>query len=118
MTPAPATRRAPIFAALGDPTRLRIVDRLGRAGPASITTLTRGTSLTRQAVTKHLAVLAEAGLVHDARRGRERVWALDAAPLREVAEWVEQYRAQWEDRLDRLEAFLQTLPPETQEEDP
>lgn len=116
MPPAPASRRAPIFAALGDPTRLRIVDRLGHGGPASISSLTRGSALTRQAVTKHLAVLAEVGLVHDRRRGRERLWALDPAPLRELAEWIDQYRAQWEDRLDRLEAYLQTLPEETPDE--
>lgn len=110
MTPAATVRRAPVFAALGDPTRLRLVERLGREGPASITTLTAGTPLTRQAVTKHLAVLAAAGLVHDERRGREHLWALDAAPLRDAAEWLEQYRVEWEDRLDRLEDFLAASP--------
>lgn len=108
MTPATSSpaRSAPVFAALGDPTRLRLVERLGRHGPASITALTAGTALTRQAVTKHLGVLAAAGLVHDERRGREHLWALDAAPLRDAAEWLEQYRVEWESRLDRLEAFL------------
>lgn len=114
----PSTRPAPIFAALGDPTRLQLVDRLGRRGPASISALTRGTAMSRQAVTKHLRVLADAGLVADTRQGREHVWALRAAPLREVAEWVEQYRAQWEERLDRLESYLATLPPEPQDEQP
>lgn len=67
--------------------------------------------MTRQALTKHLEVLADAGLVRDYRRGRERVWALEAAPLREVAEWLEQYRVLWEERLDRLEAFLARTKP-------
>ena len=106
-----AARPAPVFAALGDPTRLRLVDRLRREGPSSTSALRSGTPITRQAVTKHLEVLAEAGLVRDERRGRERVWALEAAPLREVAEWVEQYRALWEERLDRLEAFLARTKP-------
>lgn len=107
-----AARRAPIFAALGDPTRLQIVERLGRGGAASIATLTAGTPMSRQAVTKHLAVLAASGLVRDERRGREHVWSLEPAPLREVAAWASQYQAQWEARFDRLETFLQTQPTE------
>lgn len=109
MTVAAPTLR--VFAALGDPTRLRIVERLHEVPELSIHGLTEGTSLTRQAVTKHLRVLAAAGLVRDVRRGRERMWALDGAPLRDVAAWVETYRRHWEDRFDRLDAFLQSQKP-------
>ena len=67
---------APVFAALGDETRLRLVSRLCAGGPASIARLTAASSVTRQAITKHLQVLAGAGLVRSTRRGRERVWEL------------------------------------------
>jgi DNA-binding transcriptional ArsR family regulator len=67
---------APIFAALGDATRLYVVSRLSNEGPLSITQLTEGSEVTRQAVTKHLGVLATAGLVYVFRQGRERVWEL------------------------------------------
>ena len=70
---------APIFAALGDETRLRIVARLSTDGPMSITRLTAGASVTRQAVTKHLQVLAGAGLACSSRSGRERLWELERA---------------------------------------
>src|SRR5437764_4240343 len=72
---------APLFAALGDATRLALLDRLGTSGPQSITRLTAGSAVTRQAITKHLQILAEAGLVHDTRRGREHIWALDTDRL-------------------------------------
>ena len=72
---------APVFAALGDETRLRIIAKLSVEGPLSITQITDGETVTRQAITKHLAVLAEAGLVHDTRAGRERRWELDLTPL-------------------------------------
>ena len=75
---------APLFAALGDATRLALLDRLGTGGPQSITRLTAGSAVTRQAITKHLQVLAGAGLVHDTRRGRERIWALDTSRLDEA----------------------------------
>src|SRR3989441_12795277 len=70
-------RTAPVFAALGDETRLALVARLSSDGPLSITRLTAGSAVTRQAVTKHLDVLAMAGLVSDVRRGRERIWELE-----------------------------------------
>src|ERR1700682_4254371 len=71
------SRAAPVFAALGDETRLALVARLSSEGPLSITRLTAGSAVTRQAVTKHLDVLATAGLVSDVRRGRERLWELE-----------------------------------------
>lgn len=108
----PTVRPDPrLFAALGDETRLRLVDRL-RAMPAlSTSALASGTSITRQAVTKHLEVLADVGLVSDVRRGRERIWSLEAAPLRDVAAWVEAFRAIWEARFDRLDTFLRDTDP-------
>lgn len=111
MTPAsaPASRRAPVFAALGDPTRLRLLERLGRTSGLSISALTADSGITRQAVTKHLRVLSRAGLVHDAPHGRERVYTADAAPLREVAAWIDEYRAHWEASFQRLDEYLQTL---------
>ena len=70
---------APVFAALGDPTRLALVNRLSTEGPLSITRLTTGSSISRQAITKHLHVLADARLVRDRREGREHLWELDPA---------------------------------------
>lgn len=78
------TGSAPIFAALGDETRLRLVARLCAGGPQSIARLTVGSQVTRQAVAKHLLVLADAGLVRGVRQGRERRWALNPERL-EVA---------------------------------
>lgn len=106
-----------LFAALADPTRLALIDHLRRAPSASITELTADTTLTRQAVTKHLAVLAEADLVRSARDGRERRWTLHAAPLAALSAWSTEVRAEWEARFDRLEAFLSTSPT-IPEEDP
>src|SRR5215510_5039124 len=74
-------RAAPVFAALGDETRLALVARLCADGPQSIARLTSGSAVTRQAITKHLGVLADAGVVHDLRRGRERIWDLDTRRL-------------------------------------
>src|SRR5579871_3243544 len=79
---------APVFAALGDETRLKIVARLCAGGPRSIAGITEGTAVTRQAVTKHLHVLAGAGLVRGVRRGRERIWELDARRLEEARRYL------------------------------
>jgi DNA-binding transcriptional ArsR family regulator len=93
---------APLFAALGDETRLSIVSRLGAAGPTSIATLTEGTGVTRQAVTKHLHVLAQAGLVRSARAGRERVWELEPHRLLLARRFIERIALLWDERLERL----------------
>ena len=98
---------APLFAALGDETRLAVVARLSAAGPLSIARLTNGSTVTRQAITKHLNVLAEAGLVHDVRRGRERIWELDPDRLEEVHRWLDRIAAQWDEALNRLKAFVE-----------
>jgi DNA-binding transcriptional ArsR family regulator len=98
---------APVFAALGDETRLRLVARLGTEGPLSIARLTRGTDVTRQAVTKHLHVLADAGLALGTRQGRERLWQLDPAPLEEARRYLDLVAEQWDAALERLRAAVE-----------
>lgn len=95
-----------IFSALADPTRLELVERLQRADALATTELAEGTGLTRQAVKKHLDVLAHAGLVQGTRDGRRRLWRLDPAPLSSVQNWAEGIRTQWEARFDQLDALL------------
>jgi DNA-binding transcriptional ArsR family regulator len=91
-----------VFAALGDPTRLRLIARLGKEGPLSITRLTTGTDVTRQAVTKHLHVLAGAGLARGTRRGRERLWQIEPQPLEEARRFLGLISRQWDEALARL----------------
>jgi DNA-binding transcriptional ArsR family regulator len=98
---------APIFAALGDPTRLRIVARLCSGGPASIMRLTEGAEVSRQAVTKHLRALEEAGLVRSDRAGRESVWELQPKRLEDVRAYLEQISQQWDETLGRLRTFVE-----------
>ena len=98
---------APVFAALGDETRLRLVSRLSSGGPASIARLTAGSSVTRQAITKHLQVLAGAGLVHGRRRGRERVWELRPHRFEQARQSLESISRQWDEALGRLKAFVE-----------
>lgn len=98
---------APVFAALGDRTRLKVVARLGAGGPMSIRRLTEGTRVTRQAVTKHLHVLARAGLVRHRRRGRERIWALEPQPLEEARLWLDAISRQWDEGLERLRRHVE-----------
>ena len=101
------TRAAPVFAALGDQTRIRLVARLGAEGPLSITQLTAGTDVTRQAVTKHLEVLAGAGLARSAPKGRERLWQLRPEPLDEVRRCLDLISRRWDESLARLKAALE-----------
>lgn len=79
---------APVFAALGDETRLRIISRLGDDGPLSITQLTANFNVTRQAITKHLHVMEEAGLVRNARYGRESVWQLERRRIEDARHYL------------------------------
>jgi DNA-binding transcriptional ArsR family regulator len=102
-----ATQAAPIFAALGDSTRLRLVHRLSAGGPMSIARLTEGGSVSRQAVTKHLLVLADAGLAKHSRLGRETVWELEARPLESVRAHLDGIAAEWGAALDRLKRFVE-----------
>lgn len=98
---------APVFAALGDETRLRILAKLSTGGPLSITQITDGEGVTRQAITKHLAVLAEAGLVRDARTGRERRWKLELAPLDTARMCLDLVSQRWDQRLERLRSLVE-----------
>lgn len=101
------TRGAPVFAALGDETRLRILSKLSSGGPLSITQLTDGEAVTRQAITKHLGVLEEAGLVRGARSGREVRWELDLAPLDTARSCLDQVSRRWDERLERLRRIVE-----------
>jgi DNA-binding transcriptional ArsR family regulator len=107
--PDDLTAAAPVFAALGDETRLGIVTRLSAEGPLSITRLTAGGGVTRQAVTKHLHVLALAGLAHSSQMGRERIWELEPRPLLTAGECLNQISAQWDEALARLRRFVEQL---------
>lgn len=98
---------APVFAALGDETRLELVARLGSEGPLSIARLTERTTITRQAVAKHLRVLEGAGLVQGSRDGRESVWQLRKKRLEEAQQHLEAISRQWDDTLERLRAFVE-----------
>lgn len=105
--PMPRADAAPLFAALGDPTRLSLVIKLGRGEATSIATLSADTRLTRQAVTKHLRVLEKAGLVSNVRVGRERRFRLCPAPLAEASEWLAEIAGHWDNALLRLQAHVE-----------
>ncbi len=98
---------APVFAALGDATRLSLLAKLSAGRPRSISQLTGGTALTRQAVTKHLGVLERAGIVHGVRRGREKLFQFDPEPVRQAGEYLDAVSARWDDALARLKAFVE-----------
>jgi DNA-binding transcriptional ArsR family regulator len=98
---------ASIFAALGDETRLRLITVLCLGGAMSITQLTSGTDLTRQAITKHLDVLAGAGLVRDVKVGRERLWEFEPAQLDEARRSLEAIAQQWDHALDKLKLAVE-----------
>src|SRR4051794_12623598 len=98
---------APLFAALGDETRLRLIAALCAGGALSIAQLTSGTDITRQAVTKHLHVLAEAGLVRDLKVGRERRWEFEPAHLEEARRSLEVIAQQWDHALAKLKLAVE-----------
>jgi len=99
---------ARLFASLGDETRLRLVSRLSRSGPLSISRLTEDSKVTRQAITKHLRVMERAGLVHSARHGRESVWQLERQRLEDGGRYLETISTQWDKALLRLQSFVET----------
>ncbi len=101
------SRAAPVFAALGDETRLALVAQLSSEGPLSITRLTAGSAVTRQAITKHLSVLATAGLVSDVWRGRERIWELEPEQMKAARTYLEHVSKRWDEALDRLKKFVE-----------
>ena len=96
-----------MFAALGDETRLSLVSRLCDRGPMSITQLSTGFPITRQAITKHLRVMERAGLVGSTQRGREIVWEIEKRRLAEARRHLETISAQWDETLGRLQAFVE-----------
>jgi DNA-binding transcriptional ArsR family regulator len=98
---------ARIFAALGDPTRLKLVALLCAGGAFSITQLTSNTEISRQGVTKHLQVLSQAGVVRDVKAGRERLWQLEPGQIEEAKRTLEVIGKQWEATLGRLKAFAE-----------
>ena len=96
-----------MFAALGDETRLALLARLADGMPRSISELTSGSRLTRQAITKHLRVLENVGVVRHARRGRESQFAFDPQPLVGIQEYLEGVSTQWDEALSRLKSFVE-----------
>jgi len=98
---------AVLFAALGDPTRIRLLDRLSTNGRESTTQLCERADVTRQAITKHLTVLADAGLVRDERRGRERLWSLEPKRLEDARRHLDRVSEQWDEALGRLTRHLE-----------
>jgi DNA-binding transcriptional ArsR family regulator len=101
-------KSAPLFAALGDATRLRLIAVLCAEGAMSIAQLTSGTDITRQAVTKHLQVLANAGLVRDIKVGRERLWEFERARLEEARRSLDLIAQQWDHALMKLKLALES----------
>ncbi len=102
-----ANKHAEVFAALGDETRLTIVQTLSNGQPVSISLLTKGTNLTRQAVTKHLSVLEHAGVVSSVRSGRENLFVLNPRPIKDLQEYLDVVAGQWDDALSRLKVFVE-----------
>jgi DNA-binding transcriptional ArsR family regulator len=98
---------APVFAALGDENRLRLLARLGGGEPMSISRLTTGSGITRQGVTKHLRVLAGVGLVRSSRRGKESLWHLERRRLEEARQSLDLISRQWDESLGRLKLFVE-----------
>lgn len=98
---------APLFAALGDRTRLALVARLSAGGPDSIAGLAAKAAVSRQAIRKHLDVLKAAGLARSAWRGREHVWKIEPARLDEARDYLDRISAQWDAALARLKHFVE-----------
>lgn len=106
--PARLRESAPVFAALGDPTRLRLVARLCADGPLSITRLSEDVDVTRQAVTKHLAALEAAGLARARREGRTQIWQLDTHRLAQARQTLDYISGQWDAAIERFRAFVES----------
>jgi len=98
---------APLFAALGDETRLALLAQLSAGRPRSISQLTRGSTLTRQAITKHLRVLESVGIVHGVRAGRESLFEFDPQPIVELKQYLDRVSEQWDQALGRLKSFVE-----------
>jgi len=106
-TAASRQSHAPVFAALGDRTRLALVTKLCNGQRHSISELTEGSRLTRQAITKHLRVLEGAGIVHGVRAGRESLFAFDPKPIQGIKEYLDFISERWDQALGRLRSFVE-----------
>jgi DNA-binding transcriptional ArsR family regulator len=106
-TAAKRRLRAPIFAALGDDTRLSLIAKLSAGQPYSISQLTQGSRLTRQAITKHLRVLESVGIVRSVHRGRESLFEFDPKPIEETRKYLDFVSEQWDQTLSRLKSFVE-----------
>jgi DNA-binding transcriptional ArsR family regulator len=105
-----------IFTALADPTRRQLLAKLAESSPKTATQLAAEYPITRQAILKHLTILAEAGLVTVQQQGRDKQYTLTPEPLGEVEQWVEAISARWEARLLRLKVLLETTERDKNEE--
>lgn len=103
-------RVTPLFAALSDPTRLQLVERLSRDGPQSISSLAENATVSRQAVTKHLLALEETGLATSRREGRKRIFELRPERLAAAHRYLDRIARQWDEALDRLRAYVEDEP--------
>src|SRR5262245_60910356 len=99
--------QVPVFVAWGDETRLALVAKLSGGQPCSISQLTKGSKLTRQAITKHLRVLENVGIVHCVHVGRESLFEFDPTPIAEMREYLDFVSEQWDHALGRLKSFLE-----------
>jgi DNA-binding transcriptional ArsR family regulator len=98
---------ADVFRAIADPTRRAIMERLRRGGPAPVNALAAEFAQSRPSISKHLRVLNEARMVSEQRAGRERIYRIEPATLRQVDDWIDDYRSLWQDNLDRLKNYLE-----------
>jgi DNA-binding transcriptional ArsR family regulator len=105
--PAPKPELAQLFAALGEPTRLGLVDRLRDGSEQSIATMATGLPISRQALTKHLKVLEAAGIANSRRLGRETVYRIDPAGLVAGERWIANVSGQWDNAIDRLKKHVE-----------
>jgi DNA-binding transcriptional ArsR family regulator len=99
--------QAVVFAALGDETRLSLITKLRDGRAHSIAQLTQGTHVTRQAITKHLRVLEDAGIVHSVHQGRENLFEFDPGPMDDLRAYLDRVSAEWDEALGRLKVFVE-----------
>lgn len=104
---ASAEPLSPLFNALGDPNRLRIITRLCDGGPCSTTDVTQVVSVSRQAATKHLVLLEAVGLVSSQRKGRERIWRVQPEPLTDASDYLTALSQRWDRAIDRLRSYVE-----------
>ena len=102
-----AAAKAPLFDALGDPNRLRIITRLCDGGPCSTSQVTQVIPVTRQAAAKHLLLLESVGLVSSERHGRERIWRIEQRPLVDASQYLNALSQRWDRAIERLRAFVE-----------